>query len=203
MASDPIQEQLIAARRNQILDAATRVFAEKGFHPATIKDVAKAAGVADGTIYNYFENKTALIIGILDRLNETDQREDDLSQMTTMDLQTFYEVYMGRRLAYMTEDGLQVLRAVLPEVLVNRELQEAYMEKVIKPTFDVAAKHYQQLVDEGKIVPLDVPLSLRVMSATVLGLLVLRLMGDEVVEQRWDELPALIAAMKLDGLRPR
>jgi AcrR family transcriptional regulator len=33
---DSIQEQLIAARRNQILDAATKVFAEKGFHPTTI-----------------------------------------------------------------------------------------------------------------------------------------------------------------------
>ena len=36
---DSIQEQLIAARRNQILDAATKVFAEKGFHPTTIKGV--------------------------------------------------------------------------------------------------------------------------------------------------------------------
>ena len=35
---DPIQAQLIAARRTQILDAATKVFAEKGFERATIKD---------------------------------------------------------------------------------------------------------------------------------------------------------------------
>ena len=45
---DSIQEQLIAARRNQILDAATKVFAEKGFHPTTIKDIAREAGIADG-----------------------------------------------------------------------------------------------------------------------------------------------------------
>jgi AcrR family transcriptional regulator len=59
---DPIQELLITARRNQILDAATKVFAEKGFHPTTIKDIAREAGIADGTIYNYFENKTATIL---------------------------------------------------------------------------------------------------------------------------------------------
>lgn len=69
--SDPIQQQLIDAQRNQILDTAITVFAEKGFHKATIKDVAKVAKVADGTIYNYFENKTALVLGILDRLNES------------------------------------------------------------------------------------------------------------------------------------
>src|SRR5436309_1359279 len=67
---DSLQEQLIAARRIQILDAATKVFAEKGFHPTTIKDIAREAGIADGTIYNYFENKTALMLGILDLILE-------------------------------------------------------------------------------------------------------------------------------------
>src|SRR5215467_7095021 len=70
---NPIQELLITARRDQILDAATKVFAEKGFHPTTIKDIAREAGIADGTIYIYFENKTALMLGILDRMNETEQ----------------------------------------------------------------------------------------------------------------------------------
>ncbi|NJM77475.1 MAG: helix-turn-helix transcriptional regulator [Acaryochloridaceae cyanobacterium RU_4_10] len=68
---DPIQEQLIVARRNQILDAAAKVFAEKGFHPATIRDVAREASIADGTIYNYFKNKSALLLGILERMRES------------------------------------------------------------------------------------------------------------------------------------
>ena len=57
---DPIQEQLAAARRSQILDAATHVFSDKGYHQATIREVAQAAGIADGTIYNYFANKAAV-----------------------------------------------------------------------------------------------------------------------------------------------
>src|SRR5947209_20545439 len=79
---DSIQEQLIAARRNQILDAATKVFAKKGFHPTTIKDIAKEAGIADGTIYNYFENKMSLMLGIFDRMNESDRLDQDFSQFT-------------------------------------------------------------------------------------------------------------------------
>jgi TetR/AcrR family fatty acid metabolism transcriptional regulator len=47
----PAQEQLAAARRSQILDAALRVFSEQGFHQATVREVTRAAGVADGTIY--------------------------------------------------------------------------------------------------------------------------------------------------------
>src|SRR5260370_2920445 len=72
---DPIQELVTAARRKQILDAATQVFAEKGFHRATIKDIARMAGIADGTIYTYFASKTEVLLGILHRLNESTERE--------------------------------------------------------------------------------------------------------------------------------
>lgn len=51
-------------RRRQIIDAAVRVFAHKGYATATIEDVARAARVAEGTIYNYFRSKEDLLIHI-------------------------------------------------------------------------------------------------------------------------------------------
>lgn len=50
----------------RILDAATRIFAKKGFYNATISDVAKVAEVAEGTIYLYFKNKDDLLISIFE-----------------------------------------------------------------------------------------------------------------------------------------
>jgi TetR/AcrR family fatty acid metabolism transcriptional regulator len=197
---DPIQEQLIQARRNQILDAATTVFAEKGFQRATIRDVAKAAGIADGTIYNYFENKTALMLGILDRLNQTEQRDEDIAQVEQMDLRAFVQSYLRQRFAFMTEEGLEVFQAVLGEVLVNAELRTQYMEQIIEPTYELSAKYFQRAVEEGRIRPMDVPLSLRVTSAMFLGLIVLRIMGDKEVSAKWDALPELLTTMLLDGI---
>ena len=88
---DPIQQQLIAARRNQILDAAARVFAEKGFHLATTKDIAKQAGISEGTIYNYFDNKMALLFGILERMKATALQDEDLSKLDEVGLSQFHE----------------------------------------------------------------------------------------------------------------
>ncbi|MDR7482208.1 MAG: helix-turn-helix domain-containing protein [Armatimonadota bacterium] len=51
-------------RRRQILDAAARVFAARGYAAATIEAIARDAGVAEGTIYNYFHSKEELLIGI-------------------------------------------------------------------------------------------------------------------------------------------
>ncbi|NPA15436.1 MAG: TetR/AcrR family transcriptional regulator [Deferribacteres bacterium] len=52
------------SKREKILKAAERVFAEKGFHTARIADIAKLAGIAEGTIYIYFDSKEDLILSI-------------------------------------------------------------------------------------------------------------------------------------------
>jgi TetR/AcrR family fatty acid metabolism transcriptional regulator len=53
-------------KRERILDAAVRVFAKKGFHATRVSEVAKAAGVADGTIYLYFKSKDELLVSLFE-----------------------------------------------------------------------------------------------------------------------------------------
>jgi AcrR family transcriptional regulator len=52
------------ARKGQILKAAERIFARKGFPNSTISDVAREAGVSDATIYEYFPSKEELLFSI-------------------------------------------------------------------------------------------------------------------------------------------
>src|SRR6187399_3060713 len=106
MAEDQIQEQLIAARRAQILDASVKVFAEKGFHRATIPDIAKEAKIAVGTIYNYFSKKEDLLFALMYRLNETENRDEDLAMSGEMDLRTFFYHYIKHRYTFMSKEGL-------------------------------------------------------------------------------------------------
>ncbi|RDW16282.1 TetR family transcriptional regulator [Oceanobacillus arenosus] len=49
---------------NQIIEAAVKVFAENGYHGSQVSKIAKAAGVADGTIYLYFKNKEDILITV-------------------------------------------------------------------------------------------------------------------------------------------
>ncbi len=55
-------------KREVILRAAIRTFARRGFFNAQVADIARAAGVASGTVYLYFENKDALLVAIFDRV---------------------------------------------------------------------------------------------------------------------------------------
>ena len=51
-------------RRRQILDAAVRAFARKGYHACRVSDIAEEAGVAYGLVYHYFESKDAVLESI-------------------------------------------------------------------------------------------------------------------------------------------
>src|SRR5215216_6462991 len=53
-------------KRDRILKAAVKVFARSGFHATRVSEVAKAAGVADGTIYLYFKSKEELLFSLFE-----------------------------------------------------------------------------------------------------------------------------------------
>tara|TARA_B100001013_G_scaffold341495_1_gene266073 strand:+ start:536 stop:1138 length:603 start_codon:yes stop_codon:yes gene_type:complete len=54
------------AKRQQILDSAVAVFAEKGFYNAKVTDIAHKAGIAHGTVYLYFQTKEDILIQIFE-----------------------------------------------------------------------------------------------------------------------------------------
>lgn len=197
---ESLQAQLIAARRNQILDAATRVFARKGFHPTTIKDIAREAGIADGTIYNYFESKTALMLGIFDRMNESDQRDEDFSKFTEGDFRSFMKAYFRHRLTLLKVDNFEVFRVVTSEILVNKELRELHYQKIVEPTFTIAERYFQQWAEQHIIQTPDISLAMRAVSGMVIGLILEYIIGDKTLEAKWDELPDFLTDIILDGL---
>src|SRR6266487_240996 len=64
------------ANREQILRAARDVFGARGYHGATIEDIADEAGLSNGAIYYNFQNKEALFLALLDE--RLDERLDHL-----------------------------------------------------------------------------------------------------------------------------
>jgi AcrR family transcriptional regulator len=57
----------LAARREQIIEAATRCFARNGFHATSMQDVIADAGMSVGAVYRYFKSKDELIRAIAER----------------------------------------------------------------------------------------------------------------------------------------
>lgn len=57
--------------RQQIINAATRLFVRKGFFGTSISDLSKAAGLTKGALYHHFENKDALFFAVIESVRQT------------------------------------------------------------------------------------------------------------------------------------
>jgi TetR/AcrR family fatty acid metabolism transcriptional regulator len=75
----PSSDRKRIAKRNLLFDAAIQVFGQKGYYDATISNIAKKAGVSDGIVYEYFENKEDLLFSIAER-----KLKEDLLRLNEM-----------------------------------------------------------------------------------------------------------------------
>jgi TetR/AcrR family transcriptional regulator, fatty acid metabolism regulator protein len=90
-------------KRQRILEAAVKVFARKGYFAARVSEIAKRAGVADGTIYLYFESKEDILVRLFD---ETMAKHAAEMRPVVDALPT-----VGERLLALAERHLEVLGA--------------------------------------------------------------------------------------------
>lgn len=113
-----------ADKRALITDAAVEVFAEKGFHQARVSDIARRAGVADGTIYLYFKNKEDLLLTIfeekmdllLTRLGESlEGVQDPLERIRVFARFHFEQVRLNRSTAEVLQVELRLSNKFLKE----------------------------------------------------------------------------------------
>lgn len=93
----PDRDRASGDKRERILAAAERIFARHGFFAARVSEIAKEAGVADGTIYLYFKSKDDLLISLFE--SRMKQVNDELRQAIanrppTEQLRAFIHTYL-------------------------------------------------------------------------------------------------------------
>jgi len=193
------RERLKRERQERILDAAAAVFARKGFHQATIHEIAELADVADGTIYNYFDNKLDLLIALVVRVAELEQLPSELLQGLGGDARAFFVTAFQERLSSI-EQQEGMLQAVLPEVLVNPDLRRQFHQQYVLRVAALLEQYVQAQIERGRFRPVNVSLLVRILQSTFLGMLTMRFLGDETLQTKWDEVAETLALLIFDGL---
>ncbi|MGM0453505.1 MAG: TetR/AcrR family transcriptional regulator [Thermodesulfobacteriota bacterium] len=91
-----LKQQERTSRRQLILAAAQRLFAEKDFRGVTVREIAKTAGVSVGTIYNYYANLHELFLDVfLDHAETLAAQIDNQSGGKALGIQDFCRLYVG------------------------------------------------------------------------------------------------------------
>ena len=97
-----VSEEHAAARREQILSAAQRCFARKGFHATSMNDVFAEAGLSAGAVYSYFKSKDDIIVAMAERAVGT--------------ITPFFDAVLAEEPAPALEDVMRQYTVLLQEV---------------------------------------------------------------------------------------
>ena len=134
----------------QILEAAVKVFARQGFHQSTVAQIAKEAGVADGTIYLYFKNKDDILVQFFsfrtqqvfesfrEAVDRADTSTDKLRNLVCSHLAEFQR----------DKDGAVVYQV---ETHQSSRLAEVQIRKMSKMYRDLISEIIEQGQQEGAI----------------------------------------------------
>ena len=122
-----------------LLDAAVRSFAQTGYHRTRVADIARAAGVADGTVYIYFENKEDILISLFQDLMK--RFVEDLNSELTLCQDANEKLY--RIISY----HLTTL-ANRPDQARVTQIELRQIDKTINQGISKPLKIYFQLIEE-------------------------------------------------------
>ena len=112
-----------AEKRQRILDASAKVFADKGFYNAKISQIAKVAKVADGTIYLYFASKDDILIQIF---------EDGMSQVITYQHEKIAEKKTAAEKLYNFAENYAHFIELFPSLAILIQLEIRHSNKFMK-----------------------------------------------------------------------
>ncbi|NEQ51175.1 MAG: TetR/AcrR family transcriptional regulator [Leptolyngbya sp. SIO3F4] len=112
-----------AAKRQEILEAAIAVFVEKGYHGAKMADIAVAAGMGKGTLYEYFPTKESLPKEIFNLFFA--ELDDQLAQLRLSEQDPIDIMVAGIQLSLTDMDEFAVVMPLCFELLGSKALNES------------------------------------------------------------------------------
>ena len=135
---------------HQILEAAVKVFARQGFHQSTIAQIAKEAGVADGTIYLYFKNKDDILVQFFSfrakQVFESFREEVDRAETSSDKLRNLVRRHLAE--FQRDRDGAVVYQV---ETHQNSRLAESQIKEMSKMYRDLISEIVEKGQQEGTI----------------------------------------------------
>lgn len=166
------REQRIEARRRQLIDAAATVFSQKGYENATTRDIAEEADVSEGTLYNYFENKFDLLVGVADAF--ADDLVMAIADIRPNHLQADLATFFADRFASGRERRLLMLFLYLAKLNDTGPRIRQAVGRIVQRS----AEQIRVASENGEIRAVNPSVAAATISAAIMGFAVLYELGQ-------------------------
>lgn len=94
-------------RKNEIIDTASRIFAQKGYDKSSVNDILNAIGIAKGTFYHYFKSKEDVLDAVIERATDmiAEQVKEVVDNPQLAPEEKLLGVFMSMRIENQMEEG--------------------------------------------------------------------------------------------------
>lgn len=192
-------------RREQILDAALRVFANKGFDRTSNKDIAREAGITTGLIYHYFQSKGALLKSLLEERSPLYKIRQLYSEMDAQPPEILLRSLANHVLDLVEDTNVQhVFRIFLPELLFNQTISSLGLKGIQEGTHFLET-YLQKQMDQGVLRSTDASLAAQTFMGGVMGFILRRQLLRDPMALKYsrEEIVNHLVEATLQGLYPR
>ena len=201
--------KVVEDRREQIIDAAMRVFAQKGFTRATNKDIAHEAGITPGLIYYYFESKEAVFKAIIEQRSPLRLMESVSAEMLAMPPETFLRFLIQQLLGIVeSEQFIGLIRVLLPEVMHDVHNADSQIVQTAQGVFQrigiFLSNYLEAKIASGELRPFDVVSRTQLLISSLIGFVMRRqiLRDPTVLVLTHEQIADVIANTVVNGLEP-
>ncbi len=176
--------KVVEDRRDQIIDAAMRVFAQKGFTRATNKEIAREAGITPGLIYYYFDSKEALLKAIIETRSPVQLISSLPPQTLELPPEIFLRMMALRVLSIVeSENFIRLIRMLLPEILHNPGMASIAVP-FFQRVFEFVGTYFEAQMKKGALRGTDSSLIAQVMIGTFMAFVLRRqILQDQLALQ--------------------
>jgi AcrR family transcriptional regulator len=189
-------------RRNQILAAASTVFARSGFHEARMDDIAEEVGLSKGALYLYYKSKDAIIAALLKFFFEK-----EVNQLRAL-LQTEQHRPVREQLTIMNRmfaEGMKWMSNLMPvayefyAIMARRKEVRLFLKDYFKEYRGLLASLIQRGIDQGEFQPtVDAEMLAITVTALYEGLALLWMVDPQAAQ--WEQVGKQSLTMLLDGI---
>ena len=171
-------KKITEQRREQILGAALSVFSRQGFDKSTVPDIARQAGIAVGTIYNYYPGKRELFVAAVAKY--IIEPFASVIRMTPQDSDAdFISAIVENRLN-VGLDNVDHFLTMFSDIQRDPELRQRYAEQVLQPVFGMMEKYYLSRIEKGAFRRVNPAVATRAIGGMVIGFMLLyRIEGEK------------------------
>ncbi len=202
--------KVVEDRKEQILDAAMRVFAQKGFTRATNKDIAREAGITPGLIYYYFESKDAVLQAIIEQRSPLRVMGSISAEMLAMPPELFLRYLITRILGIVeSEHFIGMIRVILPEVMHDVHNVDLQIVQTAQGAFQrigiFLSKYLEAKIASGELRHCDVQPTAQLLISSLIGLVLRRqiLHDSTALVLTHEQIADVIAGTIINGIGSR